>query len=316
MTTSPLIDAAVAAPVAVGPRRGLASAPSGADAEALAGAAVYALTAEALLTPKPGLVDGRGPGVHPDMNLSMLMASARSLAPAFAEMARAGAVDDDPARLRVRLAEIGRRGEQAMYAATGGVNTHRGAIWALGLAVGAAAGGTVSGRMAPAAQILARVARIAACPDAARTPDDTAGARARRRYRTGGAIAEAKAGFPHAGAALDRLVATRALGVGEQDARLDALMAAMAGLSDTCLLSRGGRRGLRTARRGAASVLAAGGCSTPRGHRRLEALDRRLARDGVSPGGGADMLALALFLDAIGARAPHFTVIDHASKED
>jgi triphosphoribosyl-dephospho-CoA synthase len=96
----------------------------------LADMAVSALIHEATLTPKPGLVDLRGGGTHRDMDWAMLCHSARTLHPAFAAMADAGGTIAEPARLRERIGQIGRDGEAAMLAATGGVNTHRGAIWA------------------------------------------------------------------------------------------------------------------------------------------------------------------------------------------
>ena len=100
---------------------------------AIADLAVAALRAEAELTPKPGLVDRRGSGAHTDMDLGMLLASAEALHEGFAECARAAQEMPLGVELRARLGVIGRMAERQMLAATGGVNTHRGALWALGL---------------------------------------------------------------------------------------------------------------------------------------------------------------------------------------
>nr|WP_265316912.1 triphosphoribosyl-dephospho-CoA synthase [Pseudomonas aeruginosa] len=112
--------------------------------ECLADLAVDALIDEAELSPKPALVDRRGNGAHADLHLGLMQASALSLWPCFKEMAdaaqRHGRID---ARLRGVLGQLGRDGEAAMLRTTEGVNTHRGAIWALGLLV-AAAGATAS----------------------------------------------------------------------------------------------------------------------------------------------------------------------------
>lgn len=260
----------------------------------LADAAVAALLAEAELTPKPALVDRRGGGVHSDMDLELLTRSALALRGTFALLESIGGTVEDNRALRIHLAAAGRQGERAMLTATGGVNTHRGAIWALGLAVGAAA----AVRSTDSGVILTRVAAIAAHADpAAESGTDRTGARARARYRVGGAVTEARNGFPHAAAALRQLRRSRAAGHLEQHARLDALVAAMSGLADTCLLSRGGWLGLETARHGAGSVLRLGGSGTPDGARALDRLDRQLTAMRVSPGGSADLLALALFLD-------------------
>ena len=136
-------------------------------ADAIADLAVTALHAEADLTPKPGLVDRRGSGAHADMDLAMLHDSAESLRGAFTECALAGAHSDSALDLRVRLGVIGRNGEQAMLEATGGVNTHRGALWALGLL---SAGAAVTGDVAAAIDVAARLA----------------GFRPRSRWRPGG----------------------------------------------------------------------------------------------------------------------------------
>lgn len=268
------------------------------DAEALASLAVAALVAEAELTPKPGLVDRRGPGAHADVDIDTLFASAEALRGCFRSMAQAAEARAPSQPLREELARIGRAGEEAMFAVTGGANTHRGAIWALGLLVAAAA-------MQPGADVetLCReAAAVARFPDGGAPAADTHGARVCRTYGVGGARAEAHAGFPHARLALVTLRRVRRPGGDETSARLDALMAVMARLDDTCLLHRDGRRALRVARLGARAVLAVGGAGTAAGRGALLALDRRLLALNASPGGAADMLAAALLLDALDAR--------------
>ena len=269
-------------------------------AEQLAERAVAALVAEATLTPKPGLVDLRGPGAHDDMDVEDLIRSAGSLRDTFAELAAAGVGREPSQELRERLAEIGRRGEARMLGVTGGVNTHRGAIWALGLVVAAAAGVSAAGSSASgSATILARAAAIAGFDDRFAPVPTTPGSRARARYRVSGAAGEARAGFPHAVSAHDTLRSRLDAGVGVTEARLDALLTVIAELDDTCLLNRGGVEGLREAQAGASSVLALGGVSTPDGARALERLDATLTRSHLSPGGSADLVALAILLHSL-----------------
>ena len=105
----------------------------------LADLAVDVLAAEARLTPKPALVDERGPGAHRDLDLPTMLKSARSLHGTFLDMAMAAAGGQPDQALREQLARIGRAGERHMFAATGGSNAHRGAIWVLGLLVAARA---------------------------------------------------------------------------------------------------------------------------------------------------------------------------------
>lgn len=277
------------------------SVPQRPSAVRLADHVVAALIDEVTLTPKPGLVDFRGRGAHRDLSWSLMCHSARSLHPSFVAMAQAGEADLDALRLRERIGAIGRDGEVRMMHATAGVNTHRGAIWALGLLVTAAA----------AARGERRAERIAAGAGAlARLPDRFAprltghkGERARREHGVGGARGQACAGFPHVTrAALPALRAARARGEDEDAARLNALFAVMASLDDTCVLARGGAAALATVQRGAAEILAAGGAAAETGRRALRALEKRMLALGVSPGGAADLLAATLFLDRVETR--------------
>ncbi|MEU8365062.1 triphosphoribosyl-dephospho-CoA synthase [Nonomuraea sp. NPDC048882] len=262
----------------------------------LADTAVLSLCAEAGLSPKPGLVDGRGGGAHDDMDLPLMLVSAEALRPAFHGIAQAAARTPAGAGLRERLGVLGRQGERAMSRATGGINTHRGALWALGLLVAAVAGGAAGERAAARA-----AARLAALPDRwVPAGEPSHGDQARRRYGAGGARGEAENAFPHVTeVALPRLRAGRAAGLGEEAARLDALLAVMSLLDDTCVLHRGGPDGLRAVRSGARRVLAEGGAGTGSGRAALMELDDDLRARRLSPGGSGDLLAAALFLDMV-----------------
>ena len=262
----------------------------------IADAAVAALRAEAELTPKPGLVDRRGGGAHADMNLELLAVSAEALREAFEQCADAATRMPSGPELRARIGAVGRAGERRMLAVTGGVNTHRGALWALGLL---STGAACTRSMGAAVEVAARLAQL---PDhgAPRREKDSHGERARTRFGASGAAGEARAGFPHVtGHALPALYRARSRGADECSARIDALLAVMASLQDTCLLHRGGPAGLATVQQAAAGVLAAGGSAAPDGARRLAALDDLARNQRLSPGGSADLLSAALFLDSL-----------------
>ena len=266
--------------------------------------AVAALIEEAELTPKPALVDRRGSGAHRDLDLATMARSAYALEPTFAALARAARRRGEPsALLRTELAQIGRAGEQAMLHATGGSNAHRGAIWIVGLLVaGVCVGTPIPGNTMHmnAAQICTRAAQIACFPDRFAAPSDSHGERARQRYQVGGARREAQEGFPHViEVGLPALLAARSRGVDENAARVDALLAIMASLDDTCLLHRAGVAGLHAGQHGARRVLEAGGSSTPAGGAALADLERELLSLNASPGGTADLLAATLFLDML-----------------
>lgn len=265
-------------------------------AERIADAAVDAMLSEALLTPKPGLVDASGRRSHPDMSLALLAISAEALRDPLRQCADAALRIPAGIELRARLGAIGRAAERHMLATTGGVNTHRGALWALGLL---SAGLAVAETCSAAVAFAARLARM---PDPARSVTDVAshGERARVKYGAGGAIGEAQDGFPHVvGHGLPMLRSSRRRGEPADAAALNALMAIMASLDDTCVLHRGGSHGLDFVHRSAAGVLHSGGCATVAGRRKLERFCRHAQMRGLSMGGSADLLAATLFLDAV-----------------
>jgi triphosphoribosyl-dephospho-CoA synthase len=273
------------------------------SSEALAELAVQSLRAEADLTPKPGLVDRRGSGAHSDMTRLTLHASAETLRPAFEQCAAAAQRLSPGPELRAELGVVGRAGEGAMLKATNGVNTHRGALWAIGLLCAGAAVGTRTGGLGPKS-VAARAAQLARTPDTATGraggEPGSNGSNARVRHRVGGATGEASNGFPHIiDYALPTLVAARRSGADEPSARLEALITLMAHLDDTCILHRGGMTGLRSVQLAAAAVLAAGGPRTASGRRQLNSLDHLCAANRWSPGGAGDLLAATLFLDAV-----------------
>ena len=158
----------------------------------IAALAVRCLALEAETWPKPGLVNPIDSGSHDDMDIDTFRRSAAALEPFFAALADAGAQGSAMGRLRL----IGVEAEAAMLRATGGVNTHRGAIFGLGLLC-AAAGLRAGGLVDPARPLGAVVAArwrdgIVQSPE----PLHSHGGAARRRFGAGGARQEAAEGFP------------------------------------------------------------------------------------------------------------------------
>jgi hypothetical protein len=161
-------------------------------AEWLARTATQCLIDEARLSPKPGLVDSRGNGAHHDLILALMERSAHSLPRRFRRWrSKAGGVRPTSPCAKP-LAGLAAKAKQQMMAATGGVNTHRGAIWALGLLVSAVAmlGGRARRR---------RRHRRRPGPSAGRRAPKvfSKGLRASHRYRVPGAREEAQQAFPH-----------------------------------------------------------------------------------------------------------------------
>ncbi|MGY6023798.1 triphosphoribosyl-dephospho-CoA synthase [Streptomyces spinosirectus] len=266
---------------------------SGAD-ETLAQAAVAALTGQLALAPKPALPDPRDLGAHalcPDHG--SLLWSAKALAPGLAAMAAAGRRTGTPTSvLRAELGAIGRSTEHSVGLAGGG---HRGALWALGLLVAAAA----FDPRARGRDVAAAAKRIAAFTDKGAPRRPSRGSSVSARYGAAGARGEARAGFPHIRRALDALERSRSAGATETQARLDALLTVMSTLQDTELLHTAGPLGLRHVQAGARGVLDTGGTATEAGAEALRVLDADLHARAWSPRGSAGLLAGALFLDSL-----------------
>lgn len=266
-------------------------------AERLAACAVSALIDEAELSPKPGLVDSRGSGAHDDLTLKLMRRSARTLEPTFLAMALEAQYRLPGIGLREALGAIGRDGEAAMMHVTRGVNTHRGAIWALGLLVAAAAMQPEDWRPSAIAERAAGIARL---PDRHLPRQRRKGDEVCKAYGIRGARGEAQDGFPHViRLGLPQLRASRRAGSSETAARLNGLLAMMTRLTDTCVLSRGGPDALLAMQQGARGVLDAGGADTLPGRRALRQLDQKMLELRASPGGAADLLAATLFLDRL-----------------
>lgn len=253
------------------------------------------LRAELETYPKPGLVSHRDNGAHHDMNAPLLRLSATTLEPFFADLAAAGAANAEMDDLR----QIGIAAEAAMLAATAGVNTHRGAIFGLGLLCAAAGLRQAQGVNLRLGDLVAH--RWGKAIGAAPSYAVSNGAIAGRRFRVGGARAEAAAGFPSIYAiALPALRAGSRMAPDDAEAaRVQTCMALIAQLNDTNLLHRGSAVGLAFAQDAATYFLAAGGISSPGWSMRAEAIHADFVARNLSPGGAADLLAMALFLNPL-----------------
>jgi triphosphoribosyl-dephospho-CoA synthase len=247
--------------------------------------------------PKPGLISHVDSGSHTDMDAVMLIRSAAALRPAFEALAKAGETGADMPLLR----QIGIAAEARMMAATGGVNAHRGAIFALGLLCAAAA------RLdAYEPGSLGRLVQERWGDAILDTPPVplSHGTAALTKYGAGGARIEAASGFASAYA-----VGLPALRTGQrlrrqnaEAARVQCFFALLATTEDTNLLHRGGAEGLGFAQTAARSFLAAGGIAATDWRQHAAETHRQFVARRLSPGGCADLLAVCLFIDAVEAR--------------
>lgn len=304
-------------------------------AHAIACLAVRSLHVELCLYPKPGLVSLVDTGSHDDMDATTFMRSLFSLRHYFRRICLAGTRDAPFAQLK----RLGVEAEAAMLTATGGINTHRGAIFSLGL-ICAATGRAWAQRLTPEPDALratllrrwgAELADHAgACAQMdATTPaqpirpghghgqghghDNPAPAPAWRTASNGlrvaalhaasGAREEGARGLPSVfDIGMPALQATLARGGGLHHARIDALFALMAHISDTNTYHRGGPQGALAVRAAARRFIALGGTANPQWRTEAEASHRRFVAQRLSPGGAADLLAATCLVHAIASR--------------
>lgn len=272
-----------------------------AERETVARLAIQALLYEVVTTPKPGLVDCDNSGSHRDMDIFTFMASTAALAPYFAQCCRLGqqTADCAPPETLAALRTPGRLAEGAMLAATHGVNTHKGAVFSLGLLCAAL------GRSGPGAWHSPKAA-LRLCADMAAgltaadfdglTPETarTAGQKLYLEAGITGIRGQAEAGFPAVlNAGLPVLSAGLAQGRSLNEAGGAALLALICAQTDTNLIARSDRATQQGVQRQIAAVLAAEPYPSAD---TLRALDAAFIRKNLSPGGSADLLALCYFL--------------------
>ena len=279
------------------------------QAQSIADTMRQALITEATLTPKAGLVDAAHNGGHSDMNLALFLRSADAIAPYLGDCAATGMTfTGHPASpaLLAAIRPIGLAAEAAMRAATGGVNTHKGAIFAFGLTAAALGKRLAEQHAATLADVQADVRALCAeiLAELRQGDCDSAGKRGYARHGISGARGEAASGFATVSAhALPLYQQELAADGNERRALLAALVALYAANDDSTTLARVGLDGLRAHQHWARTLLAdrATLADEARLSDAIAAYARNCAAKRLSAGGSADLLALTAWL------GQHFT---------
>jgi len=302
-------------------------------AATLARLAVRSLYAELALYPKPGLVSLIDNGSHEDMDATTFLRSLFSLRHYFYRISLAGMDDASFAHLK----QLGIGAEAAMMRATGGINTHRGAIFSLGLLCAAAGTMHAQGATPDAATLRATMlsqwgsalaahatpnaSTLAEAPHASRTartvfadapaamsltaaPEAAAamshGLRVAAMHATSGAREEGARGLPSVfEIGLPALQAALSRGASVVEARIETLFSLMAHISDTNIYHRAGPQGAQLVRDRAQRFIALGGTQNPSWYAEAADCHRLFVQHRLSPGGAADLLAASCFLHAI-----------------
>lgn len=244
----------------------------------LADRAVWALRQELALPGKPGLVGPDSPGAHRDMDYDLMSRGISAIRPYFYRLAK---VTDSS-----EIIPTGLEAEQAMLEATGGVNTHQGAIFSIGLFIASV---TIDRSLTVMPDLTGHLIQRRIASLASAMP---ATLRSREWAVMGvkGPLALAIGGYKELFG--DWLPYYRSV-KDQQDGMHKTLLHIMATLDDTCIIRRAGLERAQKVKEEARTLLndysAAG----------MQALNEEFCREGISPGGAADMLALTLFADGI-----------------
>ncbi len=275
-------------------------------AERLGQFATAAILHELAASPKPGLVDMKGAGAHKDMNFYTFISSAAALSPHFTKLAMAGFENAllSPAKLFIRLREMGLAAEGEMFSFTRGINTHKGAVFTIGLL--AAASAYATGRYGIARPGFDTVSRIVQdmtsgiCrAELTKTSSSLSkGQKIFQLHAAPGIRQEAETGYPTI-REFSLPVMRRLFHEGQYSiapVMVYTLITLMSVTEDTNLLSRGGADALSLVKERASALLERHTQPDASFIAEVEKLDEELTGLGLSPGGSADLLAASLFL--------------------
>lgn len=249
----------------------------------LADLAQRALQTELDTTPKPGLVDRNGSGAHRDMDYRTMSKSITALRPYFVELAVTAAQGLDPAIVK----EIGIKAEKAMLEATGSVNTHKGALFCLGISVAVASALLVKNAFVDESGFRTLLSQTA---EAIPSAKDTHGAEATRTFRAKGALENAREAYPELFNVWVPFY--RSLECDEYREH-KTLLKIMTSLDDTNVLHRCGQEGLDRVKRDSSRILSDFSIAE------LVELGKEYEVSNISPGGCADMLSLTIFVSGL-----------------
>lgn len=264
--------------------------------------ATRALHAELDTTPKPGLVDKDNNGAHRDMDHALMSRSIRALHPYFVRLALLGFAEEMPCH--EDIVKIGIEAERAMYESTNGVNTYKGALFSMGLAVVAAAGKAWQEAEVTPQNLSAAITKLAyAFPDT----NGTHGSKAKQTAssETGtfkGALDNAREGYPMLFADwlpfYDNLRKN-----GEPHALHLTLLRIMCDLDDTNIVYRTSLAMMRQVKEESRDVIrkwsGAEASARPDLDTILSDMNNSFVQRNVSPGGSADMLSLVVFISGV-----------------
>ncbi|MDP4160942.1 MAG: triphosphoribosyl-dephospho-CoA synthase CitG [Bacillota bacterium] len=271
----------------------------------IASLAVQAILYEASCNPSPGLVSRVSSGAHSDMDYFTFLDSTTALINPLIHCAQAGLSSNSPQEIFRQIRQIGQMGERQMFHKTAGVNTHKGALFLLGICC--AAGGKIihSGARFSSLQCIIKAMAeglverelYSRLSEFQNTPSSglTHGERLFLTHRVEGIRGEVQKGLP---AVFNRSLAVykENRGLGQNLRLVQTLIAIMQFCEDTNILHRHSLETLKEVQERAKQIYSMGGVRTPAGIKAIEEMDEDFCRRKISPGGSADLLGVTVFL--------------------
>lgn len=275
------------------------------EAEKIGYLAYLSLLEEVYTSPKPGLVDLYSAGAHKDMDYKTFERSAAAIKPFFVSMSRQGMLmADDPRLIFLSIRKTGMAAEKAMYQATGGVNTHKGLIFSLGILCAAAGACLKKWERITLEQLLSIEQKMV--KDTLEREileiqkgkvNSSSGEKNLLKYGSLGARGEAVSGYESV-----RRISLPVMikGVKEKKnwnaVKLETLFSLMSQTEDSNIIARHNPEVLKEVQKLAESFLKEGGAYRENAVLALEKMDRMFTEQNISAGGCADLLALTIFL--------------------
>lgn len=271
-------------------------------------AATYGLLEEVRTTPKPGLVDLHDNGSHKDMNYDTFVASTAAIVPYITRMAEAGCgLQGGLHQLFPAIRPIGVDAEKAMFAATRGINTHKGMIFSLGI-IAACLGFQYScGNVIDPDRILTMAGQAVFdwleqdFDRMKNRPPMTHGERLFAEYGYRGIRGEAQQGFPSLRqTALPAMKSALDTQPDVNRTHLYVLLTLMAQVDDTNVLIRSNPETLAYVKDVSQQFLRAYPVITDKALEHLAQMNQDFIARNISPGGCADLLAISIFFSRLG----------------
>ena len=263
-----------------------------------------ALLEEVYTTPKPGLVDQYDTGAHTDMDCQLFEKSAAAITPYLKQMFFTGLEwNQSPSDLFHAIRKTGIYAEKAMFRATDGVNTHKGAIFTMGI-LSASAGKMYAeygyfsiSRILQFTSEMTKEVLEREFQRMEKKEPDTYGEKLYREYGERGIRGQAQLGFPVlALTAYPNLSYSRRHGYDLNKSNINTLLCTITKLNDTNVLARSSYNDLKWLKHKALMSLKRGGAFTASGMKQLIEMNQECIWRNISPGGSADILAAAIFL--------------------